>query len=411
MSRLNTAADRPYSVSLATRIASSSPLTRTIGVDRAEGLLAVDAHLRRHVVEHRRVDDRRRCACRRRRRRAPLATASSISASMRSAAARLTSEPSTTCPARIAARQRRRPCAASFATNSSAIFSSTIDPLGRHADLALVHEGAEDRGVHRVVDVGVVEHDAAAPCRRARAAPASGARRGSSAMMLADRGRAGEVDAPHRRMRDQRLDHLGGILRRVGDDVDDARREAGLVQHLDDQPVRAPGRSRRPCRTTVLPQASGMAMARTPRMTGAFHGAMPSTTPAGWRTRHATACRACRTGITSPRDLRRHRRRLAQHAGGEMHVEAGPGPVAPVSRSSPWRTRRCAPRARRRPSGAGRAARSDRSPTRRERRGAASTALAASASLAAAASLATSPVTGSLRSKVAPDAARPQPRR
>ena len=26
-----------------------------------------------------------------------------------------------------------------------------------------------------------------------------------------------------------------------------------------------------------------MATARTPRMTGAFHGAMPSTTPAGWR--------------------------------------------------------------------------------------------------------------------------------
>ena len=35
--------------------------------------------------------------------------------------------------------------------------------------------------------------------------------------------------------------------------------------------------------TTVLPQASGMAMARTPRITGAFHGAMPATTPTGWR--------------------------------------------------------------------------------------------------------------------------------
>ena len=36
-------------------------------------------------------------------------------------------------------------------------------------------------------------------------------------------------------------------------------------------------------RITVLPQASGAAIARTPRMTGAFHGAMPSTTPTGWR--------------------------------------------------------------------------------------------------------------------------------
>jgi hypothetical protein len=36
-------------------------------------------------------------------------------------------------------------------------------------------------------------------------------------------------------------------------------------------------------KTTVLPHASGMAMARTPRMIGAFQGAMPNTTPTGWR--------------------------------------------------------------------------------------------------------------------------------
>lgn len=44
------------------------------------------------------------------------------------------------------------------------------------------------------------------------------------------------------------------------------------------------GHSSEPLSTTVLPQASGVAMARTARMTGAFQGAMPSTTPAGWRT-------------------------------------------------------------------------------------------------------------------------------
>ena len=48
--------------------------------------------------------------------------------------------------------------------------------------------------------------------------------------------------------------------------------------------------------TTVLPQASGIATARTPRITGAFHGAMPTHTPAGWRSRHRHAGRACRTG-------------------------------------------------------------------------------------------------------------------
>ncbi len=35
--------------------------------------------------------------------------------------------------------------------------------------------------------------------------------------------------------------------------------------------------------TTVLPQASGTARARVPRMIGAFQGAMPTTTPTGWR--------------------------------------------------------------------------------------------------------------------------------
>src|SRR4030095_15033672 len=38
--------------------------------------------------------------------------------------------------------------------------------------------------------------------------------------------------------------------------------------------------------TTVLPQASGIAIARTPRITGAFHGAMPSTETTGWGGAH-----------------------------------------------------------------------------------------------------------------------------
>ena len=40
--------------------------------------------------------------------------------------------------------------------------------------------------------------------------------------------------------------------------------------------------------TTVLPQASGVASARTPRITGAFQGAIDSTTPAGCRTAMAS---------------------------------------------------------------------------------------------------------------------------
>jgi hypothetical protein len=51
--------------------------------------------------------------------------------------------------------------------------------------------------------------------------------------------------------------------------------------------------------TTVLPNASGVATARVPRMIGAFHGAIPTTTPAGWRI--AIAVRpGTSDGITSP---------------------------------------------------------------------------------------------------------------
>ena len=43
------------------------------------------------------------------------------------------------------------------------------------------------------------------------------------------------------------------------------------------------GQISEPLSTIVLPQASGIATARTPRITGAFQGARPSTTPTGWR--------------------------------------------------------------------------------------------------------------------------------
>src|SRR5882757_145214 len=51
--------------------------------------------------------------------------------------------------------------------------------------------------------------------------------------------------------------------------------------------------------TTVFPQANGVAIARVPRMMGAFHGAIPSTTPAG--SRRASAMQpGLSDGITSP---------------------------------------------------------------------------------------------------------------
>ena len=97
------------------------------------------------------------------------------------------------------------------------------DALGRHADLALVGEGAEGRRVHRLVEVGVVEHHQRrlAAQLQQHGLEVLGALLGDD---LADARGAREVDAPHGRVRDQRIDHGAGVLGRVGDDVDDARR-------------------------------------------------------------------------------------------------------------------------------------------------------------------------------------------
>ena len=76
-------------------------------------------------------------------------------------------------------------------------------------------------------------------------------------------------------------------------------------------------------KTTVLPQASGIATERTPRMIGAFHGAIDRITPTGWRKRHGGRARPVgRDDLAG--DLRRHRRRLADHVGGEPDVEVRP---------------------------------------------------------------------------------------
>ena len=97
-------------------------------------------------------------------------------------------------------------------------------------------------GVDRLVEIGVVQHDQrrlAAELEQHRLQVLRRALRDD----LADARRAGEVDAPHRRVRDQRLGdlapHPSASLR---DDVDDAIRHARIAQRVADQPMRAPGR-------------------------------------------------------------------------------------------------------------------------------------------------------------------------
>ena len=76
----------------------------------------------------------------------------------------------------------------------------------------------------------------------------------------------------------------------------DARRQAGLLHHLADQAGACAGHISEAFSTTVLPQASGIATARMPRITGAFHGAMPTHDAGRLAQRPWPASPACRTG-------------------------------------------------------------------------------------------------------------------
>jgi hypothetical protein len=190
------------------------------------------------------------------------------------------------------------------------------DPLGAHADLALVHEGAEGRSLDRFIEVGVFQHD-----QRCLAAQFEQAGlellRGARGDDLAHGGRAGEVDALDLRRIDQRADHRAGVGRGIGDDLDHAFGEAGFGKGLDDQGMGARALFRR-LEITALPQASGTAMARTPRMIGAFHGAMPRITPTGSR-RAMARQPGLSDGITSPEIC------VVSAAASRTMLAAGPG--------------------------------------------------------------------------------------
>ncbi len=82
--------------------------------------------------------------------------------------------------------------------------------------------------------------------------------------------------------------------------------------------------------TTVLPQASAIATDRTPRITGAFHGAMPTQTPAGCRTDIAKQP-GLSDGITSPRIMVVMEAASRSTVAAKVTLRADHGAVAPVS--------------------------------------------------------------------------------
>src|SRR5713226_2777664 len=92
----------------------------------------------------------------------------------------------------------------------------------------------------------------------------------------------GEVDALNGGMVNQRFDNGSSVGAEL---VTTLTTPSGNPALRNAWPIRqcTRGQSSEALSTTVLPQARGMAIAQTPKITGAFQGAMPSTTPAGWR--------------------------------------------------------------------------------------------------------------------------------
>src|SRR6185312_11119607 len=166
-----------------------------------------------------------------------------------------------------------------------------------------------------------------------------------------------------------------------------------------------PGHISEALNTTVLPQAMAMATARVPRITGAFHGAMPTQTPTGWRTAMARVP-GLSDGMISPVIWVVSAPASRSMLAASMTLKPAHGPVAPVSsmtrrvNSSTLAAMMSAARVRmaRRSPGpvwdqAGKAA------------AAHSMAASTSAARAAAARVAGLPVKGSMRVKLAPPTA------
>ncbi len=97
-----------------------------------------------------------------------------------------------------------------------------------------MHEGAEGCRIHRVLDIGIVEHDERVLAAELDAALLEQAA-GLCGDLAADGGRAGEADAVHGRVRDQLVADLGDVVARAGDDVEHAGRHAGLLEDFGEQ--------------------------------------------------------------------------------------------------------------------------------------------------------------------------------
>ena len=156
------------------------------------------------------------------------------------------SEPSGALPLRGSPAAAIAALAASLSTKASAIFSSTTM---RSVDMQIwpwFMKAPNAAAFTACVDVGVVEHDHRRLAAELEQHRLEVFRRRLCAMIRPTRVEPVKLTRRTAGCAISASTSVGGILRRVGDDVDDARRQAGLAQASRDQPVGAPGRSRRP---------------------------------------------------------------------------------------------------------------------------------------------------------------------
>ena len=195
------------------------------------------------------------------------------------------------------------------------------DALRRHANLALVHEGAEGGGLHGLAEIGVVEHD-----ERRLAAEFEEDRLQMTRRRLRDGAtdprRPREIDAPDGRMGDQGIDDPRSVGRRIADDVDDTLAETGIAHRLADEVMHA--------RTDFGRLQDGRVAAgerHRDRADAEDDGRVPRRDAENDADRlaHREGRQARKIGRKDlPGDLRDGGGGLAQHARGERHVEPCP---------------------------------------------------------------------------------------
>ncbi len=340
VSRLKMADERPNSEVVGQAQQGFVALGTDHHRDRSEGFLGIELHLGGDAIQQGRLED---AAVELATTDQPgaLATASSIMALMRVPALASISEPST--ESACTGITRLEECAPGRQALDEGVGDTAVDQqaLGGHADLPLVEVGAKGCRGDRGIQVGVFQH------QQRRLAPSS-----STAGL---RWRADSSPT----MRPTRVEPVK-LTRRTAGLAISRSTMAGASSGALVTTLTTPSPSPASCSTWPIsrctPGLCSDALSTTVIAAGQRHGqgAGPQDhrrVPGRDTQHHATGlaqghgeAAGTSEGMTSPWDLGGHGRRLAQHVGGQVDIEAVPvghGPVSPArATNSPLRAAR-----------------------------------------------------------------------